>query len=116
MIHQPHTGRYNGVAFSAHPKATARCYNICSGRSIQFCKKVRKQIDQIPHRGPVREDIPSPGKGGLERVEEIIRDRVAKGAGRPTTFADEPAVAFEDGAVTYIIRQDGTFWTVVSNR
>lgn len=25
-------------------------------------------------------------------------------------------MAFEDGAVTYIIRQDGTFWTVVSNK
>lgn len=81
-----------------------------------FAKKVRKHIDQIRHRGAIKEDIPSPGSGGTQRVEQIIRDRVTQGGGRATTFADEPAIAFEDGAVTYIIRQDGTFWTVILNR
>ena len=80
-----------------------------------FPKKVRKHIDQIRNRGPVRDDIPSPGKGGSERVKEIVRDRIAKGGGRATTFADQPAVAFEDGGVTYIIHPDGEFWTVLAN-
>lgn|SRR5487761_1813375 len=80
-----------------------------------FPKKVRKHIDQVRHRGPVKDNIPSPGDGGIERVEQIIRDRVALGGGRLTTFADERALAFEDGAVTYIIREDGTFWTILSN-
>jgi len=80
-----------------------------------FATKVRKHIDQIRNRGAVEEDIPSPGHGGLERVEQIIRDRVAKGGGRTTTYAGEPAVAFEDGGVTYIFRPNGEFWTVLGN-
>lgn len=80
-----------------------------------FAKKVRKHIDQIRNRGTVKEEIPSPGKGGVERVEEIVRSRVAQGGGRVTTFADVPAIAFEDGAVTYIIHPDGRFWTILSN-
>lgn len=80
-----------------------------------FPKKVRKHIDQIRHRGPLKENIPAPGKSGIAHVEQIIRDRVALGGGRPTTFAGEAAVAFEDGMVTYIIRQDGMFWTILSN-
>jgi hypothetical protein len=80
-----------------------------------FAKKVRKHIDQVRNRGPVQEDIPSPGRGGLERVERIIRDRVATGAGRATTYAGEAAVAFEDGGVTYIFRTNGEFWTILGN-
>lgn len=80
-----------------------------------FAKKVRKHIDQIRNRGSAREDIPSPGKGGIERVAEIVGDRVAQGGGRTTTYADEPAIAFDDGAVTYIIHPDGRFRTVLSN-
>ena len=51
----------------------------------------------------------------MKRVEEIVRQRVASGGGRTTTFAGEPAIAFEDGAVTYLIHPDGRFWTVLSN-
>jgi hypothetical protein len=80
-----------------------------------FAKKVRKHIDQVRNRGPVKEAIPAPNRGGIERVERIIRDRVALGAGRRTTYAGEPAVAFEDGGVTYIFRADGEFWTILGN-
>ncbi len=80
-----------------------------------FDKKVRKHIDQVRNRGPVREAIPSPAKGGIERVQQIIRDRVAQGDGRGTTFAGEAAVAFEDGGVTYIFRPTGEFWTILGN-
>lgn len=80
-----------------------------------FAKKVRKHIDQVRHRGPVPEVIPSPGKGGIERVAQIIRDRVAKWDGRVTTYAGEAAVAFEDGGVTYILRPNGEFWTILGN-
>ena len=80
-----------------------------------FATKVRKHIDQIRNRGSVKEAIPSPGQGGLARVEQIIRDRVAQGGGRATTYAGEAAVAFEDGGVTYIFRPNGEFWTVLGN-
>ena len=80
-----------------------------------FVKKVRKHIDQIRNRGPTREVIPSPAKGGVERVRQIIQDRVARGGGRATTFAGEAAVAFEDGGVTYIFRSTGEFWTILGN-
>jgi hypothetical protein len=78
-----------------------------------FDKKVRKHIDQVRNRGPVKENTPSPGKGGTERVQEIIQQRVARGGGRATTYAGEPAVAFEDGGVTYIFRRNGVFWTIL---
>jgi hypothetical protein len=80
-----------------------------------FDKKVRKHIDQIRNRGPVKEDIPSPGKGGIDRVEEIIRERAVLGGARAATYADEPVLAFEDGGVTYIFRLDGEFWTILGN-
>ncbi len=80
-----------------------------------FVRKVRKHIDQVRSRGPVKEAIPSPNKGGIERVEQIIRDRVARGAGRATSYAGEAAVAFEDGGVTYIFRTHGEFWTILGN-
>jgi hypothetical protein len=80
-----------------------------------FPKKVRKHIDQIRNRGPVREGILAPGKSGIKRVEEIVRERVAQGGGRATTFAGAPALAFEDGAVTYVTHPDGRFWTVLSD-
>jgi hypothetical protein len=80
-----------------------------------FAKKVRKHIDQVRNRGPVREPIPSPAAGGIERVEEIIRDRVGRGGGRTTAFASDPAFAFDDGGVTYIFRPNGEFWTILGN-
>jgi hypothetical protein len=80
-----------------------------------FAKKVRKHIDQVRSRGPTREAIPSPAKGGVERVRRIIQDRVAQGVGRATTFAGEAAVAFEDGGVTYIFKATGEFWTILGN-
>jgi len=80
-----------------------------------FAKKVRKHIDQVRNRGPTREAIPSPAKGGVERVRRIIQDRVARGAGRATTFAGEAAVVFEDGGVTYIFKTTGEFWTILGN-
>jgi hypothetical protein len=80
-----------------------------------FAKKVRKHIDQVRNRGPVHEAIPSPARGGIERVQQIIRDRVARGVGRTTTFAGEAAVAYEDGGVTYILRPSGEFWTILGN-
>lgn len=80
-----------------------------------FEKKVRKHIDQIRNRVIPAENIPSPGRGGIKRVEQIIRDRVAKGGGSATTYAGDAAVAFEDGRVTYIFRPDGEFWTILKN-
>jgi hypothetical protein len=100
------------------PAPTAPVPSLLSGPVTfgeNFAKKVRKHIDQVRHRGPVREAIPSPGKGGIERVARIIRDRVAKGGGRATTYAGEAAVAYEDGGVTYILRTDGEFWTILGN-
>jgi hypothetical protein len=80
-----------------------------------FAKKVHKHIDQVRSRGPTCEAIPSPAKGGVERVRSIIQDRVARGAGRATKFAGEAAVAFEDGGVTYIFKTTGEFWTILGN-
>ena len=78
-----------------------------------FDKKIRKHIDQVRNRGDVQDPIP--GKGGIERLEQIIRERVSRGGGRETTFAGETAVAFEDGGVTYIFRTNGEFWTILVN-
>jgi hypothetical protein len=80
-----------------------------------FEKKVRKHIDQVRKRSSPPEDIPSPGKGGTQRVEQIIRDRLAQGPGRDTTFAGEAVVAFDDQGVTYIFRLSGEFWTILGN-
>ncbi len=80
-----------------------------------FSTKVRKHIDQVRNRGSAQDQIPSPGKGGMDRVEQIIRDRVAQGGGRGTRYADEAATAFEDGGVTYIFRPNGEFWTILGN-
>ncbi|MGZ3302362.1 MAG: hypothetical protein ACXVCF_18945 [Isosphaeraceae bacterium] len=80
-----------------------------------FEKKVRKHIDQVRNRVTPPEDIPSPGKGGIKRVAEIIHERVAKGGGREATYAGETVVAFEDGGVTYIFRSNGEFWTILDN-
>jgi hypothetical protein len=64
----------------------------------------------------MKQIIPSPGKGGTARVEQIIRERIARGdGGRPTTYAGEPAIAFEDGGVTYIFHPNGVFWTILAN-
>lgn len=80
-----------------------------------FEKKVRKHIDQVRNRVTPPEDIPSPGKGGIKLVAEIIHERVAKGGGREATCAGETVVAFEDGGVTYIFRSNGEFWTILGN-
>ena len=80
-----------------------------------FAKKVRKHIDQVRNRGPVKDPLPSPGKGGIEELKKIIRKRVAEGGGRLTTFAGEPAIAFEDGGVTFMFRPNGEFWTILGN-
>jgi hypothetical protein len=80
-----------------------------------FEKKVRKHIDQVRNRVTPPENIPSPGKGGFERVAVIIHGRVAEGGGRETTYAGETVVAFEDGGVTYIFRPNGEFWTILGN-
>ena len=80
-----------------------------------FAKKVRKHIDQVRNRAAAYEDIPVPGKGGIEHVKQIIRERLLRGGGRATTFAGEPAVAFEDGNVTYIFHPNGEFWTILGN-
>ena len=80
-----------------------------------FEKKVRKHIDQVRNRVTPPEDIPSPGKGGIKRVAEIIHERVAKGGGSEATYAGETVVAFEDGGVTYIFRSNGEFWTILGN-
>ncbi len=74
-----------------------------------------EHIQQVRRRVVPAEDIPVPGQGGIERVKQIIIDRVTQGGGRTTTFADEPAVAFEDGGVTYIFRPNGEFWTILGN-
>ena len=80
-----------------------------------FDKKVRKHIQQVRWRHGKLEEIPEPGNGGSEKVAQIIQDRVTAGGGRETIFADMPAVAFEDGGVTYIFKVDGEFWTILGN-
>lgn len=80
-----------------------------------FGKKVRKHIHQVRLRCQPPEMIPAPGAGGIDRVREIIERRVVQGGGKDITFADEPAVAFEDGGVTYVFRPEGEFWTILGN-
>ena len=80
-----------------------------------FLTKVRKHIEQVRNRLPVKEAIPKIGQGGADRVWEIIQARVAQGGGRTTVFAGEAAIAFEDSGVTYIFRPSGEFWTILAN-
>jgi hypothetical protein len=112
----------NLVGSVAEPNAQSEVADAVSSRfsgpvgfGENFSKKVRKHIDQIRNRGSTREAIPSPAKGGVERVRRIIQDRVAREGGRATTFAGEAAVAFEDGGVTYIFSATGEFWTILGN-
>lgn len=111
QIHQMSVG---GQSPENGPDSAELQGEVSFGKNVD--KKIRKHIDQVRNRGPVKEDIPSPGRRGIERVQEIIRQRVAQGGGRATTFADEPAIAFEDGGVTYIFRPSGEFWTILVNR
>ena len=67
------------------------------------------------NREAIKDSMPSPGKGGMEAVSRIIRERVAQGGWSATTYAGEAAVAFEDGGVTYIFRPNGEFWTSLGN-
>ena len=81
-----------------------------------FDKKVRKHIDQVRKRYDNEiERIPSPNKGGAKRIREIIKERIARGGGRPSTFSGEPVTIFEDGKVVYVIKKDGQFWTILRN-
>jgi hypothetical protein len=100
------------------PKAPAPNGALLNG-PVVFGKnadeKIRKHIDQVRNRGPLQESIPKPGQGGIDRVKEIIRDRVAQGGGRATTYAGEQAIAFSDGGVTYMFRPNGEFWTILRN-
>ncbi len=81
-----------------------------------FSKKVRKHIDQVRKRyeGTV-DDIPSPGKGGIDRVQQIIMERIAQGGGYAGTYAGEPATFYTDGGVVYVVRESGEFWTILRN-
>jgi hypothetical protein len=65
-----------------------------------FLTKVRKHIQQMRWRGPVKDPIPPPGKGGAERAHEIIPERVSQGGGIETTYPGEPAIKFVDGGIT----------------
>jgi len=81
-----------------------------------FPKKVRKHIDQVRKRyDGIIDDIPSPGKGGLDRVQEIITKRISQGGGYPSTYAGEAATFFKDGNVVYVVRESGEFWTILKN-
>jgi len=113
---EKNSGMISGPELQRELKEPAR--SLLSGPvsfGDNFAKKVRKHVDQVRNRGPALEAIPSPAKGGIERIQQIIRDRVAQGGGRATTFAGEAAVAFEDGGVTYIFRSTGEFWTILGN-
>jgi len=88
--------------------------NISFGKN--FDKKVRKHIDQVRKRNDKQIDkIPSPNKGGAEKVKEIIQKRVSEGGERRSTFAGEPAIFYEDGDVSYVFRENGEFWTILKN-
>lgn len=109
---------YGNIQYQIQQPKAVVPNNVLSGPisfGDNFAKKVRKHIDQVRNRGGVKDPIPSPGNGGIEEVERIIRERVAKGGGRATTFAGEAAIAFEDGGVTYIFRPNGEFWTILGN-
>ncbi len=80
-----------------------------------FSKKARKHINQVRNRHGTVEQISKLRKGGEKRLQEIIRTRVGQHGGRATTYAGERAIAYEDGGVTYIFRESGEFWTILSN-
>ncbi|MGB4708013.1 MAG: hypothetical protein WBH28_06095, partial [Fuerstiella sp.] len=79
-------------------------------------KKVRKHIDQVRKRADGQIDrIPSPSQGGVDAVKNIIQERIAKGGGVKTTFGGQDVMSFNDGGVSYILKMDGTFWTILKN-
>ena len=66
-----------------------------------FAKKIRKHIDQVRNRVAGQIDrIPSPGQGGVDRMQRIIQDRIAQGGGVRTTFGGENVWSFRDGGVS----------------
>ena len=82
-----------------------------------FSKKVRKHIHQVRKRNPnCVDDIPTPGKGGVEAIKNIIKKRVAQGGGRWSTYAGEPALFYKDGGVVYVLKENGAFWTILKNK
>ncbi len=54
-------------------------------------------------------------KGGIEKVQEIIKNRISQGNGYKSTYAGEPADFYPDGKVTYVVRESGEFWTILKN-
>jgi len=92
----------------------ANCIKLSFGKNAN--KKIRKHIDQIRKRYKDKiEDIPKASKGGIDKVKEIIQDRISQGGGRPGPFAGESAIFFEDEGVSYVIRKSGEFWTILKN-
>ena len=89
---------------------------ISSSFSKNFPKKVRKHIDQVRKRYNGHIDkIPSPNKGGIETVKNIIKNRVAQGRGYRSNYAGQPAFFYKDGNVVYVFRENGEFWTILKN-
>ena len=89
---------------------------IKSSFSKNFPKKVRKHIDQVRKRYNSHIDkIPSPNKGGIETVKNIIKNRVAQGGGYRSSYASQPAFFYKDGNVVYVFKENGEFWTILKN-
>jgi hypothetical protein len=88
--------------------------NLTFGKNVE--KKIRKHIDQVRKRhGTQKEIIPSPSDGGIEVVQQIIRNRVSQGGGYSGIYAGESTLFFPDGNVVYVIRENGEFWTILKN-
>lgn len=77
-----------------------------------YKRKIRRHIQQMREKYP---ELRKARKGGIEDAQQVIEDRVAQGGGEATTYAGEDAIRFEDGPVTYIFRESGEFWTILSN-
>ncbi len=87
--------------------------NLSFGKNFE--KKVRKHINQVRNRLGTKEEIPSPGKGGAEKVQQIIQDRISQGGGYAGRYAGEKVTFFEEGKVVYVVRENGEFWTILNN-
>ena len=81
-----------------------------------FKKKARKHVDQMRKRYEGKLDnIPKLGKGGFEKIQQIIKERVAEGGGYESTYSGQKATFYPDGGVVYVIRENGNFWTILKN-
>lgn len=87
--------------------------NVTFGKN--FATKVKKHIHQVRYRYGSKEDIPSPGKGGVEAVKRIIRKRILAGKGYESTYSGEPVTMYEDGKVVYVVRKNNELWTILRN-